>query len=403
MPRPGCGKRRIIPNCSPMKPLIALLLLFALTAVPAGAQQADGELTQIKEQELVEVREKISALKKSLDESASARDRVAAELQEAEIAIAEQRSRLKELERQRDQSTRRKAELDARLAVREAELDEEAAELAEQVRTAYMNGNQERIKLLLSQRDPATLGRLMAYYGYLNEYRAANMEAVTGHIRELEELRHETAAEEARIAELAQARYAELTELNKAQEKRQQLLVSLRGKIADEGQEIERLSAQERDLSRLIAELTSILSDYPITSEEPFSEHKGRLTWPVSGTLLHDFGQPRAADQVKWNGVVLGAPRGREVRSIYHGRVVFSDWLAGLGLLVVVDHGEGYMTLYGYNETLLKNAGDWVAPGDVIATVGDSGGQARSSLYFEIRRGTQPVNPRQWVTRRPGG
>ena len=159
-----------------MKPLIALLLLFALTAIPAGAQQADGELTQIKEQELVEVREKISALKKSLDESASARDRVAAELQKAEIAIAEQRSRLKELERQRDQSTRRKAELDARLAAREAELDEEAAELAEQVRAAYMNGNQERIKLLLSQRDPATLGRLMAYYGYLNEYRAANME-----------------------------------------------------------------------------------------------------------------------------------------------------------------------------------------------------------------------------------
>lgn len=125
-----------------MKPLIALLLLFALTAIPAGAQQADGELTQIKEQELVEVREKISALKKSLDESASARDRVAAELQKAEIAIAEQRSRLKELERQRDQSTRRKAELDARLAAREAELDEEAAELAEQVRAAYMNGNQ---------------------------------------------------------------------------------------------------------------------------------------------------------------------------------------------------------------------------------------------------------------------
>jgi septal ring factor EnvC (AmiA/AmiB activator) len=144
------------------------------------------------------------------------------------------------------------------------------------------------------------------------------------------------------------------------------------------------------------------LSDYPIRSEEPFSGYKGRLTWPVAGRLLHDYGQPRASSQLKWNGVVLVAPRGQEVRSVYHGRVVFADWLAGLGLLVIVDHGESYMTLYGYNETVLKNTGDWVAPGDVIATVGDSGGQTQASLYFEIRRGSQPVNPRQWVTRKPG-
>jgi len=144
------------------------------------------------------------------------------------------------------------------------------------------------------------------------------------------------------------------------------------------------------------------LSDYPISSEEPFSGHKGRLTWPVAGTLVHDFGQPRVSDRLKWNGVVLAAPRGREVRSVYHGRVVFADWLAGLGLLVIVSHGDNYMSLYGYNETILKNTGDWVAPGDVIATVGDSGGQSQSSLYFEIRRGTQPLNPQHWVTRRPG-
>ncbi len=172
--------------------------------------------------------------------------------------------------------------------------------------------------------------------------------------------------------------------------------------MAAEGREIERLAAQEKDLARLIAELTSILSDYPITSEEPFSEHRGRLTWPVAGTLLRDFGQPRVGGELKWNGVVLAAPRGREVRSVYHGRVAFADWLAGMGLLVIVDHGEGYMTLYGYNETTLKSAGDWVAPGDVLATVGDSGGQAEPGLYFEIRRGTEPLNPRRWVTRRPG-
>ena len=400
--RPSCGKGRIIPNCRIMKPL-KLILFFALAvAIPAPAQQSEGDLTKIKEQELEEVRQRISELKKNIDGRVASRDRLTAELQDAEVAIAERRIRLKELERERQYSAKRKAELEAQLATREAELDEESTELAEQVRAAYMSGSQERIKLLLNQRDPATLGRLMAYYGYFNDYRADNIEVVSAAIRELAELHSQVAAEEARISDLATARYAELTKLNTAQERRQALLASLQDKIAVEGREVDRLAAQEKDLSRLITELTSILSDYPIRSEEPFSGYKGRLTWPVAGRLLHDYGQPRASDRLKWNGVVLAAPRGQEVRSVYHGRVIFADWLAGLGLLVIVDHGESYMTLYGYNETVLKNTGDWVAPGDVIATVGDSGGQTQASLYFEIRHGIQPVNPRQWVTRRPG-
>jgi len=381
---------------------LKLILFTLLVALPAFAQDSGGELAKIKERELEQVRDKINDLKKSMDKSASDRDRLTAELQEAEVEISEKRIRLKELERERDFSTRRKAELDGQLARREAELDEEAEELAEQVLAAYMSGSQEKIKLLLNQRDPAIIGRLMAYYGYLNDYRSQNIEVVTAAIRELAKLRSEVAAEEARISELARARYDELSKLGRAQEKRQTLLTRLKDKISGEGLEVGRLAAQEKDLSRLIAELTSILSDYPITSEAPFTSHKGRLTWPVAGTLTHDFGQPRASGQLKWNGVVLAAPRGREVRSVYHGRVEFADWLAGLGLLVIVNHGEGYMTLYGYNETILKNTGDWVAPGDVIATIGDSGGQAQPGLYFEIRKGAEPINPRRWITRRPG-
>ncbi len=385
-----------------MKLLKFVLFSILVTTAPAVAQELQGELAKVKERELEEVRERISELKKRMDGRAATRDQLTGELQRAEIVISEKRIQLKELERQKQYSIKRKAQFDSQLAAREDELDEESGELAEQVRAAYMSGSQEKIKLLLNQRDPATLGRLMAYYGYLNDYRADNIESVSAAIRELAALRSQVAAEEARIADLAKMRYAELTELNAAQDRRQKLLASLKGKLVDEGREVERLAAQEKDLSRLIAELTSILSDYPISSEEPFSEHKGRLTWPVAGTLVHDFGQPRVGGQLKWNGVVLAAARGREVRSIYHGRVVFADWLAGLGLLVIVNHGENYMSLYGYNETILKNTGDWVAPGDVIATVGDSGGQSQSGLYFEIRRGTQPVSPGRWVTRRPG-
>lgn len=381
-----------------------VIVATLLAGVPLGhAQDSEGELTEVKERELEAVRERISELKKSLDASAAERDRLTAELQELEIAIAEQRTRLKEIERQQRYTTDRKQRLDADLAERESHLDEESVALAAQVKAAYMSGSQEKIRLLLNQRDPATLGRLMAYYRYLNDYRAENIETVIGQIRELDELRGQIAAEEARLGELASARYAELTRLNRRQEERQALLASLKNKIQSEGREVERFAAQEKDLTRLIAELSSILSDYPISSEQPFSEHKGKLTWPVAGTLLHDFGQPRVDGRLKWNGVVLAAPRGREVRAVYHGRIAFADWLAGMGLLVIVDHGEGYMTLYGYNETILKKTGDWVAPGDVLATVGDSGGQSQAGLYFELRQGTQPVNPRQWITRRPGG
>ncbi len=381
---------------------ILILSLFGLAAA-VSAQDTHDELAKVKEQELEEVRERISDLKQSMDAAAEERDRLTGELQELEIAISEQRMRLKDIARDQKYTANKKQELDAELVDRERHLDEESSALAAQIRMAYMSGSQEKIKLLLNQRDPATLGRLMAYYRYLNDYRAENIAAVVDQIRKLDELRAQIAAEEARLSTLARARYDELGQLNASQEKRKTVLAALRKKIANEGEEDDRLGAQEKDLTRLIAELSSILSDYPITSEQPFSAHKGRLTWPVAGTLLHDFGQPRVGGRVKWNGVVLAAPRGREVRAVYHGRVAFADWLAGMGLLVIVDHGEGYMSLYGYNETILKNTGDWVAPGDVIATVGDSGGRPQAGLYFELRKGTKPVNPRRWITRTPGG
>lgn len=380
-----------------IKPFLLILLLLAL---PAAAAKDD--LTQVKERELEEVRKRISGLKQSMDAASTERDKVTGELQGAEASIAEKRSRLRELERERSFTEKRRNELDIKISAHEAELDREIGQLGQQLRAAYMSGNQERLKLLLNQQDPAMLGRLMVYYSYLTTYRSDNIGTITGRIRELASLRSQIAAKEARLSEIAKTRYAELSRLDSAQQRRQTLLTSLRQRISEEGREIEHLAGQEKDLARLIAELTSILSDYPISSENPFSEHKGRLTWPVAGSLLHDFGQPRVGGGLRWNGVVMTAPRGREVRAVYHGRIAFADWLAGLGLLIIVDHGDGYMTLYGYNETLMKNVGDWVAPGDVIATVGDSGGQQQAGLYFEIREGTRPVNPRHWITRTPG-
>lgn len=377
--------------------------LLALAACALSALAQDDGLTQIKERELERVRGRISALKESMDAQAAERDRISRDLQAAEVAIAATRTQIDGLERQARRSEERITELDRQIAARERDLAGETAALAAQVRAAYTSGRQERIKLLLNQDDPAAVGRLTAWYRYLSAWRGRTLDAVNAHLAELAALRGEAGREHARLEELAASRRRELAELAAAQARRQELLAAVRAKMQEEGAEIERLAAEERDLTRLIAELATILSDYPITSEAPFSDLEGRLTWPVAGTLLHDFGQPRAGGSLRWNGVVLAAPRGREVRAVYHGRVVFADWLAGMGLLVIIDHGEGYLSLYGYNETVLKSAGDWVAPGDVIATVGESGGRPQPGLYFEIRKGRQPVNPRTWVTRSPGG
>lgn len=376
--------------------------ILCLLALPLCLLAQDEGQVKIKEQELEEVRERISELKERMQDRASQRDRIASELEAAEVGISEARLHLKELQTRKRYSETRLEELDARIAAGEAELALQSGHLAAQVRAAYVNGRQERIRMLLNQHDPATLGRMLVYYRYLSDYRSATIGAVSATLDELARLRAAAAREQDRLAALAAARYAELTTLAAAQERRQGLLATLQAKLEEEGAEIERLAAQEADLQRLIAELTSILSDYPITSDQPFGDLKGRLTWPVAGRLMHEFGQPRADGGVQWNGVVLAAPQGREVRAVYHGRVIFADWLDGLGLLVIVDHGGGFLTLYGYNETTLKSAGDWVAPGDVIATVGSSGGQPQPALYFEIRRDARPVNPREWFTRQPG-
>ena len=221
-----------------------ILIPFILASPAAGVAQDDGAgLAKIKEHELEEVRDKISDLKKSMDRSARDRDRLTDDLQSAEVGIAEKRLRLQDLERERAYSAKRLAELDAAIAEREAELARESGHLSAQIRAAYMSGNQEKIKLLLNQRDPAILGRMMTYYRYFNDYRADNIGAVSSKIRELAGMHSEVAAEEARLADLARTRSAELEKLAAAQQERQALLAALKDRMAAEGREIERLAA----------------------------------------------------------------------------------------------------------------------------------------------------------------
>ncbi|MEO0997397.1 MAG: peptidoglycan DD-metalloendopeptidase family protein [Pseudomonadota bacterium] len=376
---------------------MVLVALLVLISTDLGAEPSQ----RIREQELAEVRARIAALKESLAEAGRRRSRLNRSLEEAEAELATTRRELTAVRRQERDSEARRVAIAAEIGEREQALGAETGLLLQQLRSAYKHGRTERLRLLLDAEDPARLGRRMAYYGYLNDWRKTNIEKVEARLAALELLHDEERAVAERLESLARERNAQLERAEAVRRERGDVLASLNTQIEREGGEVAELGKREQELERLIAELASILSDYPIASGEPFAELRGELTWPVAGSLRHDFGQPRAGSALRWKGVVLAAERGREVRALYHGRVAFSDWLPGLGLLTIIDHGDGYLSLYGHADSLLKDVGEWVAAGDVIATVGDSGGRAEPGLYLEIRRGKEPLNPRRWISRRP--
>jgi len=292
-------------------------------------------------------------------------------------------------------------ELEREQARREAELAAERAALAGELRAAYVNGREEQLKLLLNQEDPAGFGRTLAWYGYFGRARAGRIEGIRDKLEHLALVREKIAAETERLRELEIRQELELDALSIAQKRRNRAVVAIDSQIKSRGGQISSLQNQARSLEKLIAELRKALENVPVAKQAPFEGLRGKLPWPVqSGKVLARFGQPRAGGSLRWQGMLVGTNRGARVRAPFAGRVVYADWLPGMGLMIVLDHGKGYMSLYGHNEELFRKVGEPVAAGDVIASVGDSGGHNQPALYFEVRRGREPVNPENWLQRR---
>jgi septal ring factor EnvC (AmiA/AmiB activator) len=258
-----------------------------------------------------------------------------------------------------------------------------------------MIGREEPLKLLLNQKDPERAGRMFAYYGYFGRARAGQIHQIEDNVQSLSKLDAQLEEEDGKLAELEKAQRAQLAGLEQARARRGVVLASLEAESHTRSESLERLRGQQAGLEKLLKELRQALEKFPVDSNAEFARLRGRLVWPVNGRLVARFGETRAGG-VKWDGVLVATERGAPVRAVYQGRVIYADWLPGLGLLTIVDHGDGYMSLYGHNERLYKAAGEQVAAGDEIASAGDSGGTTRPELYFEIRKGGRPVDPRPW-------
>ncbi|NGP53841.1 peptidoglycan DD-metalloendopeptidase family protein, partial [Thioalkalivibrio sp. XN8] len=289
-------------------------------------------------------------------------------------------------------------ELAQRRAGLAASLSGDVEALGRELRAAWLAGREPRLKVALNQQDPARLGRMLAWYRYVAADRSARIDALRERLAELAAVTEALEAERARLAAVEARQEQALAELDRARAARAEQVAVLNADLARREAENARLREEAAALEQLLEELRAAVVDLPIPEAEPFPRQKGRLAWPVEGALLRAFGS-RRGEGPPANGIVIGAERGSEVRAVWHGRVAYADWLPGLGLLLVLEHGDGFMSLYGHNEALFGAVGDWVGAGQVLGRVGDSGGRDQAGLYFEIRNGMQPENPQGWLRR----
>jgi septal ring factor EnvC (AmiA/AmiB activator) len=377
-----------------MKQILIVVWITLLTVAPALAEPQTREQASA---ELKAVRDQIDTLKEDIEDEGRRRSRAERNLAEVEKSEQKVRRELTSTRKQLRDSKARQADLERQSEAQRKELKKQRTALANQLRVAYINGNEEWLRVSLSQKDATSLGRRMTYYGYLSRQRRITIEKVGMALKQLEEIQAEISRELAQLAKFEAEATEKLAEIADTRKQRAELVNKINADIRSKDAQIERLQAQASELTNLVEALAKVLPKMPDIDAEPFAGQAASLSWPADGSVLKSFGDSRADGRLKWQGVLLGAPAGAVVRSVYHGRVVFSDWLDGMGLLTIIDHGAGYMSLYGHNQDLLKEVGEWVDPGEAIAHVGDSGGQVAAGLYFEIRKDGKPVNPKRWI------
>jgi septal ring factor EnvC (AmiA/AmiB activator) len=373
-----------------------LPLLFCLSAPLLAASEV-----QSRYAELERLRQRITALQGELQQDRSRYDTLLGELRRVERQIGRIGRSINELKRKLTEQEKMLAGLQARRATLQASIVEQRRYLGGQIRAAYAMGRQESFKILLNQQDPSVVGRTLTYYDYLNKARSQRITNLNDTVAELEQVRHKLQSETERLQVLRRQREQEQKEMSASRQERQGVVTGLQAEIGGKDRQLTGLLADESELKSLLRALTDALEDIPAEpgNHQPFARLKGKLPWPTSGSRLVAYGEPRRVGNLRWQGVVIAGREGQEVRAVSHGRVAFADWLRGYGLLLIIDHGDGYMSLYGHNQSLYREAGEWVERGDLIAAVGNSGGMGKSALYFEIRKDGKPTDPVRWCRR----
>lgn len=364
-----------------------------LAQVPAQAAESEEKR---RAAELQALRERMQQIEQSLQQSVAEKNREQRVLRQVEVRLGQAQSALHRLERQENQLQSQLVQLERQQHALRIDVDRQRGLLAEQLRAAFIMGRQQRVKLLLNQEQPQRVSRMLTYYEYFNQARVQQMDDLNAALRELGALETELAQQRANLQLVVLEKQTEALKLEAARTSRAKVVAQLSQSIQATGSALQQLQADEKRLQDLLVSIRQAINDLPMSNldSKPFAELKGQLPWPIKGQLVNRFGSQRQTG--RWDGVLIDAREGQPIRAISHGRVVFADWLRGYGLLAIIDHGAGFMSLYAFNQSLYKEVGDWVHAGEEIAAAGASGGRDQAGLYFGIRKQGKPVDPADW-------
>ncbi len=389
----------------------ALLAILILSALSAGAQAA-APPSNAQKQELKALRGRIDTLQKNLAASEETKNETVDALRESERAISETNRLLRDLAEDQRAVNARLADLRQQNQRTTGDLEAQRTRLARLLYQQYTSGQPDALKLLLNREDPNRIAREIHYLTYLARARAELIASLRTNLGRISDLTQETQKESAELAAINAAQQAQRKRLEAEKAARKAVLVKVSRQIEKQRREISTLKRDETRLAKLVEQLSQMLARTKppgLRNERlpdgtavtgAFGQLKGRLNLPVRGELKNRFGGQREGSGVLWKGLFIASPAGQEVKAIAAGRVVFADWLRGFGNLLIIDHGDGYMSLYGNNESLYKQVGDAARGGEAIAAVGNSGGNMDSGLYFEIRHQGVAFDPLGWVSLR---
>jgi len=380
--------------------LLALFLLF-IPLTPAHAGPGDpAAMDQAEvERQLSLLQKGIAELRIQLEASRAELRSEEKQLRTLDLAIQETSRQMRELDGQKAKHLAELEVLDARREEQLQALHSRQDQLGKQIAATYRLSGQSRVKLILNQDNPAQLNRMLAYYNHINRAQLEKINAIKAMLGQLEETFRAIDEELSRLEAVQNSQREVLQKQQQQRVDRTAVLATLASRVDSEQAQLAEYERNRKELEILLEKLSDVLADIPadLGRHLGVASQKGALPMPVRSRVLHAFGQYRAAN-MKWQGWLLEAGTGTEVRNIAYGRVAFADWLRGYGLLIIIDHGQGFMSLYGYNESLLWEVGDWVEPGAVIATIGDNPG-GEQGLYFELRKDGKAVDPAAWLKR----
>lgn len=391
---------RIFLASIPFSSLIFLLLLAALSLFSLPLPAEEGKVIE-KKAELAELKKEIAALQAVIQDRQSKLQKEDTILKDVDLRISEINSNLRDLDRRKQDLHTELSDLQAKKIETVASLQLEQQILAQQLRSAYVSGHEEYIKLIMNQQDPAVVSRMLVYYRYLTESRVRTINKINQHLDQLRSLESGIQARSVELKNLINLQTERWRSLKLAYLEQKKAVLAIRNELAGNQQQIERMHKDEQELLRLIEKLREIIDE--LLDEErtgtSFKELRGQLKLPAEADVVVHFGARRQIGNMRWKGIILAGELGSDIQAVYNGRVVYADWMRGFGLLLIIDHGDAYLSLYGHNESILVEEGDWVATGQAVASMGKSGGSSNPGLYFEIRHKGKPQNPLRWTRR----